>query len=215
VAVARKAEVAPIGARVVDSLPFSQGGNAAQAAALKAAGADGVALYLGVASPALVEACLAAGLGVFGVTLAGRFDGTAAVSQLMAWHMPMGTTHFLDVEGPSWVPPDPVEREKKAAELITKVKTWSAPISTAGFVPCMYVGVPQPLTSEELFALPVYRYWHGQGCVKDRSGKLAEPGCGWVAKQAWPSRTRGGVLVDDNQLEHDYRGRAIVWCAAA
>lgn len=202
------AKPCPVGARIVDSLPFSQGGNAAQAAALKAAGVDGVALYLGAASPALAAACLAAGLLVFGVTFGGRYDGAAAVASMHALGMPAGTACFLDVEG------DP-SLALAPADLIGKIDAWADAVAAAGFVPCLYVGVPQPLTSDELYRLRVQRYWRGQGSVRDRHNALAEPtGCGWCMTQMWPSQHCAGELVDFNMVGADYKTRTPPMAAA-
>ena len=69
--------------------------------------------------------------------------------------------------------------------------------------------MPQPLTSEELYALKgITRYWKGQGSQRDRNNSLAEPkGCGWCMTQMWPSYIRYGVLVDANMVGQDYKGR--------
>jgi hypothetical protein len=78
----------PVGSVVIDSLPFSQGGTLANAQALKAAGVDAVALYIGAANAQRVQDCLAAGLGVFAVTfgsLAALGDGPGAVATAKAW----------------------------------------------------------------------------------------------------------------------------------
>lgn len=201
-----KSAPVPVGARIVDSLPFSEGGTAALAAALKASGVEGVALYLGVAKPSLALACTAAGLGVIGVTLGDAFDGAATVTQAKAMLAP-GTSVFLDVEGPTAM-------AMASGDLIAKINAWADPVLAAGFLAGIYVGVPQPLTSAELYGLRVVRYWHGQGSVRDRNNALAEPSCGWCMQQAWPSVTRGGVLVDCNQVGADFKTRVPSWTVA-
>lgn len=196
------AKPAPVGARIIDSLPFSQGGTAAQAAALKAAGVDGIALYLGVANRARVDACLAAGLLVMGVTLAGAYDGKLAAAQAKAWGLPPGVSLFLDLEGKGTLT-DP--------GLVQRINAWANDVAAAGYLPGLYVGVPQPLTSDELYRLRVVRYWRGQGSIRDRSNALAEPsGCGWCMTQMWPSQTVAGVLVDWNMVGADYKSRTPV-----
>jgi hypothetical protein len=190
-----------VGTRIIDSLPFSTGGTAAQAKALKDAGVDGVALYLGAASPWLVQVCLSAGLGVWAVTFGGRYDGGAAVSAAKSWGLPAGATIFLDLEGDTAM-------SLTNGELVGKINTWADAVSSAGYVPGLYVGVPQPLSSAELWGLRVIRYWRGQGSIRDRQGALAEPiGCGWCVTQMWPSQTIGGMLVDFNMVGEDYRSR--------
>lgn len=200
-----RAEVAPVGAKIIDSLPFSGGGNAFNAQGLKAAGVQGVALYLGQATPVQVKACNDAGLGVFGVTFGGAYDGVAAVKQAQALGLPVGCCIFLDHEGPKTA-------ITPAAESIQKITAWAAPVRQAGYLPCLYVGVPQNLTSDELWSLPVVRYWRGQGSVRDRNGALSEPSHrGWCMTQAYPSVMCGGVLVDFDMAGHDYQGGTVVW----
>lgn len=201
------ASPARVGACVVDSLPFSQGGTAAQAQALKASGVDAVALYLGVATAARVALAIDAGLAVIPVTLAGEYNdgGADEVAELATLGIPMGATVFLDLEGLTAFHSDPVA-------LASKINVWADAVAAAGYVPGLYVGVPQPFTSAELYALRVQRYWRGQGSVRDRSNALAEPaGCGWCMTQMFPSVVRGGVLVDCNMIGQDYKGRVPAW----
>ncbi len=205
-----KAAQAPVGAVVVDSLPFSQGGTAAQAKALKAAGVSALAGYLGAMNAVRLGYLLAAGLAYVPVTFAGEYnDGPAdEIAQLKALGVPGGTTVFLDLEGKAAHDSDPVA-------LAAKIDDWAMKIAAAGYIPGLYVGVPQPFTSQELWSLKVQRYWRGQGSVRDRNNALAEPsGCGWCMTQMWPSHTRGDTWVDSNMVGHDYRGRALTWAAA-
>lgn len=201
---------AHVGAAVVDSLPFSQGGTAAQAAALKASGVDAVAVYLGVVSAERVGYVTAAGMGCFPVTLAGEYnDGpNDEIGQLKALGFPPGNHVVLDMEGMAAFKTDP-------PTLISKVNAWADGIRAAGYKPALYVGVPQPLTSAELWALRVELYWRGQGSVRDRNNALAEPsGCGWGVIQAYPSTTRGNTWVDVNMVTQDYKGRLLTWAVA-
>lgn len=192
---------APVGSRIVDSLPFSQSGTAEQAKALKAAGVDGIALYLGAATRERAEACLDAGLMVFGVTFGNQYNGASAVAQMTALGLPAGTSCFLDVEGkPAYNTPP--------ADLTAKINAWADAVSAAGFVAGLYLAPPQPLNSAELYSTRVVRYWKGGGSIRDRNSSLAEPsGCGWCMTQMFPSVTVGGVLVDHNMVGHDYKGR--------
>lgn len=206
-----KTQIAPPGAHVIDSYTFSQSGTTAEAQAFKARGVDAVALYLGMAKPEQVAACLAAGLAVFGVTFGGAFDGAAAVREAKALGLPAGTCLFLDVEGPA-IAAAPVDGPTGTK---AKIAAWAAAVSAAGYLPCIYVGVPQPFTSDELWHLPVVRYWRGQGSVRDRFGALAEPSkCGWCLTQMWPSAPCGGVSVDHDMAGNDYLSRAVVWAVA-
>lgn len=200
------------GDMVVDSLPLSQSGTDAQVQALKAAGVKGVAVYLGVAKASLVASIVAAGMGVFPVTLAGEYkDGPQdEVANLTALGLPKGIHVFLDMEGLEAFHTDP-------AKLISMVNSWADGVRAAGYKPALYVGVPQPLTSSELYALRVELYWRGQGRVTDRNNALAEPwGCGWAVFQSYPSRNLGtpASWVDVDMVNQDYKGRVLTWAAA-
>lgn len=211
-----KAEKAYVGALVVDSLPFSMGGTLAQAKALKERGVACLVGYLGSINATRLKHVLDAGLAFSPVTFAGEYeDGPAdEIGQLKALGIPAGASVWLDLEGMKAFKSDPVQ-------LAAKINAWADAIKGAGYMPCLYVGVPQPFTSEELYALRVVRYWHGQGSVRDRFGNLAEPfrsfsACrGWNMIQAAPSVTWAGVLVDANLVLGDYRGEVPAWVVAS
>ncbi len=206
-----KAESAGVGARVVDSLPFSQSGTETQAKALKANGVDGLAGYLGAMNAARLNYLMSAGLGytpvTFGNVLTHQTPGTGSVKLCQALALPHGIHVWLDLEGTDVFNTAP-------SILIGKVNDWANCIEDAGYIPVLYVGVPQPLTSDELWKLHVRGYWRGQGSIRDRANALAEPACGWMMTQAWPSHNRAGVWVDDNQAGWDYRKRGLIWVIA-
>jgi len=191
-----------VGARGADSLPFSMGGTAEQARALKAAGYDFLVGYLGSMNPARLKYVLDAGLGFMPVTFAGEYEDGAndEIAQLRALGVPAGVSVWLDLEGMRAWKSDP-------KQLIAKIDAWADAVAAGGWMPCLYVGAPQPLTSAELHKLHVVRYWRGQGRCVDRTGALAEPTNGWCMTQMFPSVTRGGVLIDANIVGQDYRGR--------
>lgn len=205
-----KIEPALVGARGADSLPFSSGGTVGQAVALKAAGYDFFVGYLGAMNAARLGHVLAAGLAFMPVTFGGEYlDGADdEIAQLKALGIPAGCSVWLDMEGLKAFRTDP-------AKLIAMVNAWADAIASGGWMPCLYVGVPQPLTSAELNALHVVRYWKGQGSVRDRNNALAEPsGCGWTMTQMFPSVVRGGVLIDANIVGQDYKARVPTWAVA-
>lgn len=211
-----KIEPVPVGSRVVDSLPFSQGGNSTQANALKRAGVDGFVGYLGAMTVARLHALLDAGISFMPVTFAGEYKDGAAdeLVQLRALGIPAGCTVWLDLEGlEAW--------KTNPAELIRLINNWATDIKSGGWLPGLYVGAPQPLTSEELYSLKVYRYWLGQGRCVDRTGKDAYPRCGWCMRQDWHGQKNGllwrdtGVLVDTNSVQCDHQGRLPTWVAGS
>ncbi len=197
-----------MGAVVIDSLPFSQGGTAAQAGGLAAAGVHCVAGYLGAMTAARLAVILAAGMAFLPVTFAGAYaDGPAnEVGQLQALGIPPGASVFLDVEGLNAFHTDP-------NDLAVAINAWADGIADAGYVPMLYVGVPQPFTSGQLYALRVRGYWRGQGSIRDHANALVEPGCGWLMTQMFPSRNIGepATWVDMNMIGADYKGRVPSW----
>ncbi len=205
-----KPEQAHTGARVVDSLPFSQTGSGMAAVGLWNAGAQAVAGYLGVINQTRLGYILGAGMAYVPVSLASEYtDGGAdEVAQLKALAIPQGVTVYADLEGLGAFKSNP-------SLVISKLNEWATDITAAGYIPGLYVGSPQPLTSSELWLLKVSRYWKGQGACRDRYGNLAEPTtCGWGMTQMYPSVQAGGTLVDWNMVGQDYLGRLPTWCVA-
>ncbi len=201
---------ANVGARVCDSLPFSQSGTTAQAVALRAASVDAVAGYLGVINNVRLSYILAAGMAYVPVALAGEYNDGAAdeLAQLKLLGVPAGVTVWADMEGL-------VASQTPHAVILDRLNAWSFDITKAGYLAGLYVGVPQPLTSSELYQMPNFkRYWRGQGSIRDRAAHLAEPDCGWCMTQAYPSVAIGGCLVDFNQASEDYRGRLPTWAVS-
>jgi len=198
-------QTAKVGARGTDSVTVI---TADAAKRLKASGIDFCVRYLGNVTAEELAGILAAGLAFMPVTYANMFDGALAVARCKALGLPLGTTVWLDVEGDSVWRTDPVA-------LSGKINGWAAAVTAAGYVPGLYVGAPQPLTSAELGALGVVRYWHGQGRCVDHTGALAEPPAGWCMWQMWPSVTWEGVNVDVNIIGEDYKTRLPAWVVSA
>jgi len=211
-----RSEVAFVGARGVDSYPFSRGGTATQAKRLKASGIDFLVGYLGGSNmnAQRLDHVLSAGLAFMPVTLAGEyFDGAGdEIADLRGLRIPTGATVWLDLEGDKsyrWPPSD----------LIRLVNAWAGAIKAAGYIAGLYVGSPQPLTGLELARLAVTRYWKAPSLVLDRTGRdWSEPsGIGWCMLQAWPSKDWPSpadpdrVWVDVNLVQEDRRGRLPTW----
>lgn len=210
-------EKVPVGARLVDSEPFSRAGTAAQAKRLRETGIDGVIGYLGAMNSARLQYVLDAGLGFMPVTYAGEyFDGSAdELAHLRALRIPAGATVMLDLEGRKsydW----PVQ------DLIAKINAWAKAIQAAGFIAGLYIGSPQPLTGLELARLAVTRYWCAPSLVLDRNGQdwSEPPGIGFAMRQFWPQRHWPNdtdphrVWVDINMVGEDRRGRVPTWVRA-
>ncbi len=199
-----------VGARAADSLPFSNAGTPLIAEKLAEAEYDFLAGYLGAMNPSRLQALLSSGVGYSPVTFGGEYEDGAEdeIAQLHALGIPTyapgsvgGVTVWLDMEGMKAFKTDPVR-------LIGMINAWADRVAAAGYMPGLYVGVPQPLTSDELWSLRVKRYWKGQGSVRDRKNQLAEPtGCGWCMTQMYPSIPRGGIMIDANIVGQDFKGR--------
>lgn len=208
-----KVEAAFVGARGVDSLPFSQAGTAVQAKALAARGVDFFVGYLGAMNAAHLQYVLDAGMAFMPVTFAGEaFDGAGdELAQLKALGVPPGVTVWLDLEGDKSYRTTP-------QELSSLINTWAQAIAAGGWIPGLYVGSPQPLTGPELAALSVVRYWKAPSLVLDRNGKdwSEPPGIGWCMQQQWPQGNYRdtGVFVDVDIIGQDRRGRVPTWCIA-
>ncbi len=196
-----------VGARGIDSEPFSHSCDPAHCRALKGSGIDFVVLYLSAVTSGMLQNILSAGLAFMPVTYANRFDGAAAVKQCEVLGLPRGVTVWLDLEGKNVWTMNP-------QELISKINGWADAVRAAGFEAGLYIGSPQPLTGEELFALHVTRYWKAPSNVIDRNGKLTQPSCGFCMYQLWDSRNWAGVWSDLNFVQKDIQGRLPHWAIA-
>jgi hypothetical protein len=188
-----------VGARGIDCVTVL---NAATSAALMKDGADFCFRYLGSVTPVELAAILDSGLAFMPVTFADQFDPVQAVQQLRALGIPPGTTVWLDCEGLAGT---------AAAVLIPQINGWADAVVAAGWEPGLYCGSGSILTSAELYALRVVRYWHGMSRVLDRNGQLAEPMCGWCCYQLYPTQTSAGVQVDFDFIQQDTSSRLPVW----
>ncbi len=214
-----KTEQARPGTWGVDSLPFSEGGTAAQAQALANEGCSFVYGYLGVITRERVKFVLDTGMAYMSVTLAGHYDGPTAVSQSKALGASSQLSTCLDIEGLKAFNTDPIL-------LATTINAWADAVDGADLHSCGYFGSPQPFNSTQMWKLHLKGYWRGQGRIVDHQNALAEPwNCGWSAIQVYPSVHRGCrtfhphdpdnhvgcLLVDVDFITRDYLGRVPNW----
>lgn len=204
-----------VGARLVDSEPYSEGGTEAQANALAASGVEGFIGYLGAMNATRLGYILNAGLGFMPVTFADAFDGNIAVARAQALGLTPGCTVWLDIEGKKLLD---LPFEQVRASCIN----WCTPVAAAGFGLGLYVGSPQPFTGDELGALPFNRYWCAPSRVIDRTGHIwdcptnhGQP-IGFCMRQQWPQGNwkDTGVFVDVNIVGQDYKARTPSWVRA-
>lgn len=194
--------------KAVTACPFALGADTvisltpAKCETLKAAGMRFVVRYLGAIGQLERDAILKSGLALMLVTYAGHYDAAKAIEQLRLLDIPQGATVWLDVEGCT----------ETAAELAAKCNAWAHSIKAAGWDPGIYVGAKCPLTSAQLYALAMDRYWHSCSRVVDATGAEAAPSCGWVMHQLNPfNHPIGDVVVDVNVIQCDYAGRLPTW----
>ncbi len=202
-----RVEPARIGARMADSLAFSQSGTWQQAQAMKADGVDGIYGYLGVINATRLQYILDMDMAFMPVTLAAHYDGPTSVAQLHGLGLAAmkKLTACVDVEGMAAFHSDPIA-------LAASVDAWSGALIGADYTTGGYFGSPQPFTSYELWKLRITTYWRGQGSIRDRHDALAEPThCGFGITQSFPSAPRGGVMCDCDQIGADYLGRVPFW----
>lgn len=140
------------------------------------------------------------------VTYAEDFDAMAHVAKLKALGYPSGCTVFLDIEGVTVDTPT----------LVSKINNWGSIIRHAGWDPGLYHGPGALLTSDELSALIVDRYWHGNARCLDRAGREAAPRQGYCMHQLRPGNAgRGqtmvgipiGLKIDCDVVTMDYLDR--------
>jgi hypothetical protein len=202
-----KTAQATVGARGVDSLPYSSGGTLGDAKNLRDCGAEFFVGYLGVIDTLRLGFLLDAGLAFMPVTRAGTYDGAGAADACVALGLTPGCTVWLDLEGQAAFATPP-------QDLMAKIDAWADAVGGAGFQPGLYVGSPQPLTGDELFRLKVVRYWKAPSRIFDRNGRVWDgPSCGFCMYQLWPSLTwrSSGVLVDVDFVQQDHLGRLPSW----
>jgi len=194
----------PVGARLVDCVTALTDTSAAE---LRRAGVDGAIRYLGSVTVAEMGAITVAGLGVMVVTYADRFDGSSALAELSAIGYPAGATVWLDVEC--------LGAKLETSTIVGEINAWARVVASAGYVAGLYVGANALLTSAELTALLVTRYWRGMSRLVDRAGTLAEPAPGYCVSQLYPTTTIVGVSVDVDFAGQDWQGRSASWAVSA
>jgi hypothetical protein len=201
----RIVEPARVGARGTDSVTLID--TATRAANLKASDVDFVLQYLGSVTSSVIDNILGQGMAFMPVTYADRFDGPTTVAELTSIGCPKGCSVFLDVES--------LAPSMNTTALMLSIDDWATAVQAAGYLAMMYAGANALLTSQELWDRKVTGYWKSLSRVTDRNGLLAEPECGWMMHQLYPSVMRGGVWSDINFIQQDYRGRVPAWVRAS
>lgn len=205
---------ARVGLKACDTLSHLSLG---QAKALRADGFEAIFLYPAIVTAADLDAATGAGLEV-GFVMEGLATGTmptadlgarmakAAVARLASLGVPTGVTVFIDLEGDG----------RPHTAWIDFANAAGDALSGLGEIAGGYIGEGLGLTSLELFALRVHRYWKGASRVLDRNGVLAEPTCGWCVVQGFPTDTphASGLTIDVDVLWRDYASRSVTLIGA-
>ena len=176
----------------------------AMLAAARGRGFAWVGRYLNNLSAEELGSIFAANLGVLPYTWAMTHEPlSAAAGTEYGAHMaaiarglgcPEGVHIAIDLEAP---PP--------GSACGPHVNAMADSLRWAQFGAALYVGVPQPLSGPELFALKPDRYIKG-------GGRASEPSCSWAALQLEPlARLElAGAPVDVAVTKEDYEGRSLV-----
>jgi hypothetical protein len=153
----------------------------------------------------------AQGLGILPYTFAFVTEPmSAATGELYGGHMASVCIGALSMPPTVHVAID-LEKPAAGSLVAPHVNAFSRKLEDVGLGPALYVGVPQPATSVELFRMIPNRYIKGGGRIVDAGGALAEPACGWCCIQLEPLDLYelGGVRVDVEVSKLDYEDRAL------
>lgn len=149
--------------------------------------------YIDHVTPAELAAQLDAGIAFSPVTYALEFNPAHTLARLAALGIPKGATVWLDVERVS----APLDK----ARLVSSINTWARALVAEGYEPGLYVGAGCPLSSAELYALAVVRYWCSASNVPGVDVR------GYCMRQLRPLEVVvAGVVVDVDVVEPDFKG---------
>jgi hypothetical protein len=175
-----------------------------EAQALYSAGFRFAGRYLtGLSNNELAE-ILQSGLACTFFSYANSFDPSDEIAALKRLAIPIETVVWLDVEGVT----------DDAITLQARINTWARALKQAGYIPGMYAGAQQLLTSKELYDLSVNRYMKSCSRVVDRHNQVAEPTCGWCMVQCACDVQRQNLEVDVDFVFADYTGRSVAMVVA-
>lgn len=138
----------------------------------------------------------------------GALDAQRDIADLKRLGVPGGVHVFFDLEGVGG-------GAGSVANLIAHLDAYASAITTAGYIPAVYVGAEALLTSAQLYALGFVLYWHSASRVEDVLGAEAGPECGWSVYQGSITEVKlFGVEIDWDFIGGDFRGRLPVGVAA-
>lgn len=167
---------------------------------LKAQGYAFACRYLGSLDAHEVATITDVGLALIPCTYADDFNPQHAIGAMRALGLPGVSRVFLDAEACS----------DEADVLLPKLDAWAHAVRGAGFGAGLYVGAGLKVTGEQLGALAFDRYWHSCSAVPEITLRGAP--IGYCMRQLRPpNQILGGVQIDLDVIEADYRGRVPEW----
>lgn len=170
--------------------------------------------YIDELTPIEIEGQIKSDLPLLPYTYANEFNPQHTLDRCSDLKFPAGTNVVLDVEAvvtpAQLVAMTPGDTENFVKELIAKINAWGKGLSNHAFLPTIYFGGLELLTSEEATRLAVYRYHEGAASLLDRYGKFAVPARGYAMLQGRPCNVPidgcGPTLFDWDFHRQDYRG---------
>lgn len=170
--------------------------------------------YIDELSPIEIEGQLGNQLPLLLYTYAGELDPAHTLDRCSQLGIPAGMNIVADVEAvvtPAQLQAmTPGDVENFVVQLQEKINGWGKGLSNHAFLPTIYFGGLQLLTSAESSSLAVYRYHEGAANLLDRFGNFTCPSRGYAIMQGRPCNVTidgcGETLFDWDFHRQDYRG---------
>jgi hypothetical protein len=124
--------------------------------------------------------------------------GSHAANNAIHVGLPQGVNIWLDLEG--------ADNDTPAEDVIAYCNNWFKEVTTAGYVPGVYVGFDALLTGEQLFhSLTCKHYWKSPSHVPDVAIR------GYQMTQPEIDIVRHGINIDVNMTQTDRLGGNPFW----
>lgn len=164
--------------------------------------------YLGSLTSAEIDVLHAHGRAVMPVCFADKFDGFAAIAELVHIEMPTGVTVWADIESVKTLD------AKALAERLNE--GFAIPLRAAHYDPGGYFANDQPLTANQMGSLILDRYCRGD-VIGVPEPWIATGPIGFCMEQISGNTTsyRGKPTpapIDIDFIREDFRGRVPTWC---
>jgi len=131
----------------------------------------------------------------------GQTNGSNAASNAAAVGFPLGVNVWCDWEGVSSGTP--------AQPVIDYCNAWYTAVSSAGYVPGLYVGADAILNGQQLYDLSFQHYWQSESRVP------ALPQRGYQMVQSFVAAPVNGIGIDKDVAQTDSEGGQALWLIKA